>query len=548
MLRHYYTLTHLSSELSVLNGAMLIECFTQEKNVLIVSFEKDNTEYFLECSLDGKLGALFLRPEFSRARRNSTTIFPDSVGIIVQSVSLHPSDRIITLDCESQKLHFLMFGGASGNILMSDTTGKILDSFKSRENKNIDLNTNNVVDSIRYYQDFRSKNFLSGTPILTTITEYDVFLGKIYGSEACSRAMISTSLPFDVLSEKELTTLHTEIKALKKECLATKTYYVLGHGDNRPPVLSLVPLDGYSVIEYQSSSVSDAIRRRIVITKQREKYNSLRAKLETKLQRISKRLQSSISQMENDAKAEERTANYKTWAELLLAQPNGRRTNGNAISVDSWTGETVEIQLDERLTLLENAEKYFAKARASVDASKVREGRLPSYKNRLTRVEELLVKIAQTSILQEVIELQEQIKQFAGKSMKEQSEQSKYREFALEEGFMVYVGKNAANNDELTMRFAKPNDIWLHARGVSGSHAVLKVNAGTKPPKRVIEQAASIAAYYSNARNAKYTPVAYTLKKYIRKPKGANPGAVVMEREEVIMVSPKLPLGTEEKE
>ncbi|MBS1538089.1 MAG: DUF814 domain-containing protein [Bacteroidetes bacterium] len=548
MLRHYYTLTHLSRELSVLSGAMLIECFTQERNILILVFEKDNTDYFLECSLDGKLGALFLRPEFSRARRNSTTIFPNSVGIIVQSVSLHPSDRIITLDCESQKIHFLMFGGASGNILLTDTSGKILDSFKSLENKNINLNINNDDDSVRQYQDFRMKNFLSGTPILTTITKYDVFLGKIYAGEACHRAIISTSSPFDLLSTKELTTLHSEIEALKKECLTTKTYYVLGYGDNRHPVFSLVLLNEYSVIEYQSSSVSEAIRRRIALTRQREKYNSLRINLEKKLHRVEKRLQSSIFQMENDAKAEERATNYKSWAELLLAQPNGRQLHGNTITVDSWTGETIEIPLDERLTLLENAEKYFAKTKSAADATKVRAERLPSYKSRLAKIEELLAKIEETSTLQEVLELQEHIEQIAGKSMKEQTEHSKYREFALEEGFTVYVGKNAANNDELTMRFAKPNDIWFHARGVSGSHAVLKVKAGTKPPKHVIEQAASIAAYYSNARNAKYTPVAYTLKKYIRKPKGANPGAVIMEREEVIMVSPKLPAGMEEKE
>ena len=59
--------------------------------------------------------------------------------------------------------------------------------------------------------------------------------------------------------------------------------------------------------------------------------------------------------------------------------------------------------------------------------------------------------------------------------MKDQTTASKYREFPLEEGFMLYVGKSAANNDELTMKFAKQNDIWLHARGVSGSHAVIRV-------------------------------------------------------------------------
>ena len=67
-----------------------------------------------------------------------------------------------------------------------------------------------------------------------------------------------------------------------------------------------------------------------------------------------------------------------------------------------------------------------------------------------------------------------------------------------------------------------------------------------KPSKQIIQKAASISAYYSGARNAKYTPVAYTFKKYVRKPKGANPGSVVLAKEEVIMAEPKLPEGSEE--
>jgi len=122
---------------------------------------------------------------------------------------------------------------------------------------------------------------------------------------------------------------------------------------------------------------------------------------------------------------------------------------------------------------------------------------------------------------------------------------TKYRQFDLGEGFILYVGKNAANNDELTMHFAKPNDIWMHARGSSGSHAVLRINKDQRPPKQILQKAASITAYYSGAKKAKWTPVAYTYKKYVHKPKGANPGSVVISREEVIMAEPKLPENSE---
>jgi predicted ribosome quality control (RQC) complex YloA/Tae2 family protein len=106
----------------------------------------------------------------------------------------------------------------------------------------------------------------------------------------------------------------------------------------------------------------------------------------------------------------------------------------------------------------------------------------------------------------------------------------------------VWAGRNSANNDLLTVRHSRPNDLWFHARGVGGSHVVLKVgSAAGDPSKEAIRQAASIAAYYSKHRNAKRAPVAYTEKKYVRKPRGAAPGSVLVDREKVILADPALP-------
>ena len=74
---------------------------------------------------------------------------------------------------------------------------------------------------------------------------------------------------------------------------------------------------------------------------------------------------------------------------------------------------------------------------------------------------------------------------------------------------------------------------------------MIKSDTNSKAPKKILEKAGEIAAYYSQARNGKFVPVIYTLKKYVNKPKGANPGAVTVAREEVIMVSPRLPESNE---
>ena len=114
----------------------------------------------------------------------------------------------------------------------------------------------------------------------------------------------------------------------------------------------------------------------------------------------------------------------------------------------------------------------------------------------------------------------------------------KFKHFTFQE-FDIYIGKSSENNDELTQRFAKKDDMWLHARGVAGSHVVIKKKPGLDFPKELISYAASLAAYYSKAKGSGLVPVIYTPKKFVRKPKGANVGQVVVEKEEVILVEPK---------
>jgi len=114
-----------------------------------------------------------------------------------------------------------------------------------------------------------------------------------------------------------------------------------------------------------------------------------------------------------------------------------------------------------------------------------------------------------------------------------------YRHFNID-GFDIYVGKSAANNDKLSFGFAHKDDLWLHAQGVSGSHVIIRNKQRTVFPQPVIEKAAKLAAWYSKNKGSIMSPVIYTLCKFVRKPKGAAPGAVICEKEQMIMVEPGL--------
>jgi predicted ribosome quality control (RQC) complex YloA/Tae2 family protein len=214
----------------------------------------------------------------------------------------------------------------------------------------------------------------------------------------------------------------------------------------------------------------------------------------------------------------------------------------------------VSIPLKPRTTVLENAQIYFGKAqstRASVDYVIERKASMEKRTTRLLAIRDALDAAENTHVLKELFKDHTAIMEELGLTAKGEKNEAPFpfRRFVVVGGFEVWAGKNSANNDLLTVRHSRPNDIWFHARGVGGSHVVIKVNsAAGEPTKEAIRQAASIAAYYSKHRNAKRVPVAYTEKKYVRKPKGAAPGSVTVEREKVIMVDPALPEGAKDED
>jgi len=269
----------------------------------------------------------------------------------------------------------------------------------------------------------------------------------------------------------------------------------------------------------------------------------LKKKLEQELKQRRETLEKHIHHLSDEATSLKRNEESQLIANLLLSMPHPALRVHDEQIVLSHDGKNYTIPAQKGKTYAEHAEHYFRKAKRSKERDADRSTKLPIYLQQLQDVIQLqnrFPEIQDRRILEQML-LQVKVQSGEKTSIKN-TQQSPYRIFALSDSFTLYVGRNAKNNDQLTGKFAKPNDLWLHARGVSGSHAVLR---GPKDiPKHILEQAAAITAYFSQSRKAGFVPVAYALKKYIRKPKGAGPGAVLMEREEVILIEPTLPKGT----
>ena len=112
-------------------------------------------------------------------------------------------------------------------------------------------------------------------------------------------------------------------------------------------------------------------------------------------------------------------------------------------------------------------------------------------------------------------------------------------EYRLEDGWLVWAGRTARDNDRLSLRVARNDDWWFHVRGMPGSHVVLFVREGVEPPKARVQEAAAIAAYHSKQRGT--VAVTATRARHVSKPRGAKDGTVSIRKERVIKVRPGLP-------
>jgi predicted ribosome quality control (RQC) complex YloA/Tae2 family protein len=115
------------------------------------------------------------------------------------------------------------------------------------------------------------------------------------------------------------------------------------------------------------------------------------------------------------------------------------------------------------------------------------------------------------------------------------------KRFVTKDGGEILVGRNNKENDYLTFKIARTDDLWFHAQDVPGSHVVLRrKEKKAEPSYNDIKEAAQIAAYFSKARGAKRVGVIYTWAKYVKKPKKGKPGLALVEKEKAILVEPKL--------
>jgi predicted ribosome quality control (RQC) complex YloA/Tae2 family protein len=553
MINNYYTLKYITDELNQkIKGFEVSEIFTQEKNEIIIAMADEGTAYSLQICIDPARSFILLRNPIEKAKHNTVNVLNGFQEKIISRVSINSTDRIIEIYFEEfDKLVITFFRGES-NIYQVNDQNKIINCFKHAKTLH---GTDLVIDK----RDFNITKYLHSSyelqdalrnskekSITRCFNKVLPVLGTSITKEIAFRASIEPTQPLYDLSNIDLNLVWQKFKEIYNE-LNTPQYTVY-YEKNKPLEFSLIELShlkGHDNKEFED--IFEAISTFLFSKKGERPKEKKRDEILKKIDNELLFLNSSITRIENELQVN-RADEYQKYGDVLMISLNDIQPEQKELNISvPETGETLNINLDPLLTPLQNATHYFEKAKKAKEGRRIAEKRLEDSKLKLNTLKNIFDNLSGITDLKEFFNMINENKKTLEDygitpSPEKEKELSLFRRFIVDGEFEVLCGKNSENNDLLTMKYAKPEDLWFHARGSSGSHVILKINSGKgEPGKRAIHQAAAIAAYYSGTKNSKTAPVAMTKKKYVRKPKGANPGTVTISQEKVIFVEPGLP-------
>ena len=205
-------------------------------------------------------------------------------------------------------------------------------------------------------------------------------------------------------------------------------------------------------------------------------------------------------------------------------------------------GREVDIPLDPLLTPQQNAAKYYKEYNKAKTAEGVLTLQIEKGKRELDYLDSVLEAVALAEGERDLLEIRQELTDTgylhrAAKSAKRMKVAAKPMEFRSSAGLRISVGKNNTQNDLLTGKLAGKGDLWLHTQKIHGSHVILWTD-GADPDAKSVEEAATLAAWFSQARDGKKVPVDYTPARYVKKPAGARPGMVVYTTYQTAFVDP----------
>ncbi len=479
-------------------------------------------------------------------------------------------ERVINFDFECvneigdtvhNRLTAELMGRYSNIILMTERDGgyRVIDSLRRVTDET--SSTRRILPGIMYEPPERDKTRLdimtctaqqvrealcvSGQRLSKLIVGRFEGVSPLFARECCHYACRDVDAVSDSLDGDRLDRLMFFIKTARGRLTDGGGYTILKTPSGAYRDFCFMPIEQYGVQLvgvpcYSANALLDSfygLKAESERVKQRS--SALLKMLLNSCERISRKLDIQRQELEECHGREE----FRVCGDLISANIyRMEKGDSELVAEDYINGGTKTVKLDPSLSPSQNAQKYYSKYRRLATAEKMLSALITDGEKELEYIESVFDAAGRAVSDAEISEIREELRQSGyikgGQPKKGSPTRSKPPiHFVTDDGFDVYIGRNNLQNDRLTLKEARGDDMWLHVKDMPGSHVIIKAKNG-EVSDDAIEQAARLAAYCSKGRGAGKLPVDYTRVRFVKKPAGAKPGMVIFTNNSTLLAEP----------
>ncbi len=514
----YHFLRFLAPALSdSFAGNTIVACFSQSKDELVFETEGAQGTQFIRAHLLPPQVYLSFPSEFHRAKRNSVSLFESLIGDQIRSCRVFSNERALKFELSSGKVLVFKLHGNRSNCLLY-----------LPEAVEPEIWFRNVIseDKVLYWRTLNRNLDLSLEHFIQlegNVSQFLPTLGPVPRAWLKQKGYLELDLnaKWDLIQElvdlldSPLYTL-VEKKGELQLSLLPETEAKATYAD---------PIRACNELFYQALVLGSFEKEKNYLLKS---YQDQLKRTEAYLKKSGEKLQELKDSPPPSQLADVIMANLHVFGE----------TTREAELVNFYTGETVKVSLKPNQKPQDLAASLYRKSKNRQLEIDQLEKTLAAKKAQAKSLQSLLENLQKAQDFRALKEFKKEHKEDLPSSKTEVS--SPFKVFEVE-GFTIWVGKSAKDNDEMLRNYVHKDDLWLHARQVPGSHVIIRRKGMPSVPQQVVERAASLAAFYSKLKTDSLSPVIVTEAKFVRKVKGSAPGSVVVDKEKVILVAPKGP-------
>lgn len=473
-------------------------------------------------------------------------------GGIIEDIYQVSLDRIIKLDIRSMNelgdfttktLIIELMGKYSNIILINKENNRIIDSIKritmdlSRIRQvlpgmDYEIISDNKEDISKAYKLPKDIILSLEKPIKISKLFYSHYTGfsPQLSKEVCFRANVDFDIKTSELDDEQLNSINNSFLDIVESINNCDYDFNLYKENSKFLDFHCIKLNYLNSEIKPYDSISELIDDYFIHTSVSDSLGQKISNLQKSTKTILNRNINKLEKLEKEKVLSSDRDKYKVWADLISANSHLIEKGQSNLVVENFYDpelNKIEIILDETKSPWENAQFYYKKYSKLKTSNKLLETQIPKLENEIKYIEQVLDSFRHITSNNEADEIRNELEENSyikkRRKPKRKEKPSKPMHFITENNSDIYVGKNNYQNDYLTLKLANKDDYFIHAKDVPGSHVILRNSNNVEED---IELACNLAAYYSSISNDEQILVDYTLKKNVRKAKGAKPGMV----------------------